>query len=133
MQNFIDDGYTEKGYIAAVRGLHDEVRFEYRPVPYKERTIIADAARNRPPEVSAKTVVACVVKFLVSWSFEESITTENVSRLRPRLVDGLYYKIIGIEPSDPDPLETDIQADEADRELNAILGGTTKEMVDQKN
>lgn len=133
MQNFIDDGYTDQGYIAAVPGLHGELRFEYRPVPYRDRTIITDAVRSKPPAEAAATVAATIARFLVSWSFAEKIEVKNILRLRPRLVDGIYYRIMGAEASDPDPNESFAVSTDADAELSAILDNTTKEEVAVKN
>ena len=126
MPNIIRDGYTQRGYIAAVDGLHDAVQFEYRPM-LPEEVEFTEAEVNRiggDPKKAVRLVAAQVQRHLVSWDQKDAdakdadITFDNVRRLRYPVLNKLYKIIAGLVASDPLPGGT--ERDERD-EVTAII------------
>lgn len=117
MVTFIPDGYTRRGYIAAISGLHGSIKFEYRPLLPRERNSINQAVRREKAEKADVLESAALAKQLLSWDCtypvdgpDENlrgksmpITAANVQRLVPYLFDKLYMIVSGMDASDPDP------------------------------
>lgn len=115
MQNFISDGYTEKGYIRAVPGLYGELRFEFRPVLPQSRTVLLREIAKRPDQEQEPQVAHVIAKQVVSWDVTNNgqpvpITPANVLRLRPSLFQKLWGIVTNLEPSDLDPKSTPEEA-----------------------
>lgn len=115
---FIPDGYTRRGYVAAIPGLHGAIRFEYRPMLPRERNSINAAIRREAKaEKTDALESAALAKQLLSWDCEYPddgpdvaqrgqpmpVTAANVQRLVPYLFDKLYMIVSGMDASDPDP------------------------------
>lgn len=132
MVTFIPDGYTRRGYIAAIPSLHGAIRFEYRPLLPRERNSINQAVRREKTEKTDVLESAAVAKQLLSWDCvypddgpdaslrgqSMPITAANVQRLVPYLFDKLFMIIAGMDASDPDP---DAPGDEQDNYAAALL------------
>lgn len=105
---FIDDGWTESGYIAEAPGLHPACRFEYRPMLRSEIYRCAREAEKATDDY-LPVLAKWLAKKLVAWDLcgkdgRPAATTPDVLlRLRPRLLDRLVDVVWGREPSDPDP------------------------------
>lgn len=143
MLSIIHDGYTEPGYLAERKGLHPAVKFSFRPMLHEERTavnnlIIAGGVKG------PRAMVSAIQKHVTEWDVKgkdgkpAEITLENIARLRPNQVEGLYNIVSGWSPSDPDPAATPQEAGEqADVSMAAWLAGESeaaaKERADAKN
>ena len=112
---FIDDGYTESGYIAEIPRLHPSLSFEYRPMLATERNRAADEA-EKPNADPTKVMVEWLAKKLVTWSLDRKPDAAALSRLRPKLLTRLYAVVAGNDASDalpdgPAPEKVDMDAE----------------------
>lgn len=98
----IDDGYTEDGFIAAVPGLHPELRFTYRPVRREERATWGRGLEGCNPAAQTRKTNELLAKHVASWSAVAPITAENVGRLRQTLFDKLFAVVMQERASDFD-------------------------------
>ncbi len=112
MQNFIDDGYTETGYIAARDGMHGELRFTFRPMLSEEVDAVGSVLDQNNVARSHETIRGVLVKHLTSWSDERPINAASVRILKPALWNRLYLIVAGKQASDPDPKATPADRDE---------------------
>jgi len=123
--DFIEDGYTEQGYIAAADGIHGPLEFEYRPALAKLADRISGMLQGDRPnwdgfwDAIAKAL-AREPKLLQSWSLKDSkggdvpITEANV--LRCKQAHKIWAVVTGQRASDlrPDgtrPGQPDLEAD----------------------
>ena len=132
-----DDGYTERGYIAAVAGLHPAVRFEFRPMVHAERA--AANAGIMVDNLAKASAVQCaaISKALRSWDIE-GLELRQTDMLRPALVEKLYGIVSGMAASDPDPEDIETSRDAADIYLatmdgNGRIPGLIREERDRGN
>lgn len=114
---FIPDGYTRKGFIKAIPGLHGEVRFSYRPMLPGQRDSTRNAINRERGEKASTLQAAAIAGHLTSWDcvYPEDgpdenlrgkivpISVENVRHLIPSLFDRLFVIIGGMDASDPEP------------------------------
>ncbi len=126
----IQDGYQEPAYIAAVPGLHPELRIVYRPMLVAERDTIESSRAGKTAAMYRQVLAAAVANRLVSWSAVDAdgkplaCDAATTARLRPALADKLYAVIAGDRASDPDPQAgTERQNQEADQALTAAIEG----------
>lgn len=120
-KNIIRDGYTRTGYIAAVERLHDELRFEYRPMLPEQVETLQDATEKKTPSEGIRLVAAALAKQITSWSETAGedanatpvpINFEHVRRLHFSVINKLYRIVAGISPSDPVPEAKEAEQDE---------------------
>ncbi len=101
--------YTQDGFIAASPGLHGELQFTYRPFLMEDRARYMVQVEKLPLAQQYGKAAAELGKRLASWSLENpdgtplKITTDNVRRVKPALLDRLWLIVLGIEASDIDP------------------------------
>lgn len=109
-QNYIRDGFTQDGYIAAVERRHGMLRFKFRPM-LPEEVEEFDVFRNenilKPRQVTERLAKECSSRVKV-WSEELDgkpleISTANMRRIRHTLLMKLYQVICGERASDEDP------------------------------
>jgi len=143
--NFISsDGYTENGYIAAVNGLHGELRFTFRPLLVQEQAKWVKGANNMQSEAWNRQCAVLMCERIKSWSLTTdddkplAVTANWILRLKPALFSKLYGILLGTEPSDMDPDWTDPQKDEAATiEMDAVQEdvnvGAAREVANTKN
>lgn len=142
--DFLDDGYTEKGYIAAEPGLHGALRFEFRPMLLAQRTPLLDRWEKLEPTKRDAIMAEFVTPNLLSWSLTDArgatvpISAANVLRLRPALQGKLVNVIMGLAAGDMDPEATDAdRSATAELELRALLANQSvaniREAADAKN
>ena len=112
MQNFIDDGYTQAGFIAAREGMHDDLRFTYRPMLPEEVDKVQAVLEREDVAASHAAIRGVLLEKLKSWSDELPVTADSLRRLRPALWNRLYLIAAGRQPSDPDPKATPDERDE---------------------
>lgn len=84
----IRDGLTLDGKIAAVAGLHGELRFNYRPALPED----VHAFVNLPPKETFRGTVALVARHLVSWD----LLDEREQEIPPTEahVRRVYYSVL---------------------------------------
>lgn len=102
---FIDDGFTQEGYIAGVERLHPPLSFSFRPMTHADtEKFVALAAREG--SVMADTYAKFIEKHVVSWSLSRPCKQAIVCRLRPSMLKKLFGIVSGGVPSDPLPTST---------------------------
>lgn len=142
--NFIDDGYTQQGYIAEVPGLHGPLRFEFRPFLVEERAALFASLDKMSRDAYERKCGHAVADRLVAWDVTDrngkpvEITGPNVLRLRPTVEDKLLSIMLGVKPTDIDPAWPDADKHSAaEEEYESALSGTNiallKETRDAKN
>ncbi len=112
MSDYIEDSYSEKGYIAAVDGIHGPLEFEYRPALGKlADRVLALIQGERPDWVKywdeMSKALARDPKLLLSWSLKDSkdndvpITEANVQRCKQ--ASKVWMVVCGMRPNDARP------------------------------
>jgi hypothetical protein len=130
--NYIDDGCTLPGFIAAVPLLYEDLRFTFRPALVGERSQLADVAAEQKPEAYDRRAAALLAQKLVAWDVvdrhgnEVDITAASILRLQPELFLKLHRIVLGRIASDVDPQWSDDRLNQlAGEELDASMGGKT--------
>lgn len=114
MSDFIDDGYSERFYIAPVDGLHGELEGEFRPALGKLADKITGMIQSDSPNWEAfwdavSKALAREPKLLLAWSLKDKngnavqVTEANIQRTKQLLVHKLWMIVAGQRPSDPRP------------------------------
>jgi hypothetical protein len=110
MLAFIDDGYTEKGYIAGVDRLYPAVRFEFRPTLHEERREFFRTGENkRTGGDEVAHIAAFLERKITSWDLKRGDSTglpievASFKRLKPALLGRLSDIVLGIQAPDEDP------------------------------
>jgi hypothetical protein len=106
MQNFISDGYTELGYIAAVDGMHGKLRFTFRPLLPEEVDEVQAVLSQDNVARSHEIIRGVLVRQVKSWSDDLPVSADSLRTIRPSLWNRLYLIVSGQQPSDPDPEAT---------------------------
>jgi len=109
-QNFIRDGFTQDGYIAAVERRHGFMRFKFRPM-LPEEVEEFDVFRNEnilKPRQVVERMAKEVASRLTAWSEEADgkpveISPLNLRRVRHPMLVKLYGVLAGERASDEDP------------------------------
>ncbi|PQO45866.1 hypothetical protein [Blastopirellula marina] len=96
---FIDDGYCEQGHIAALAGVHGPLDFVYRPMIHADKEAYYEQAK-RPGVRPTVAIAHFVAQHLHQWSLSRPIVAAEVERLRPRLLERLFYIVMGEIASD---------------------------------
>lgn len=144
MKNYIPDGYTEPGYIADRRGIHESCRFKYRRMLHGQRVTLANSAAN--PQAFVKAMYVALEKHLAEWDVVKwnpndatkletlPINALNIASLAPQLIERLYNIVAGYDLSDDDPkVGPTIQPDELDALISGENAGDAAAAADQKN
>jgi len=124
MQDFIPDGYTEDGFIAASAGFHGELRFRFRPCDPIEQGRLLEQSDRIPLDQYRRNLSEVVATKIEWWSLVDKEGTtvqakpDNLRRLRPALFRRVTAIVLGIEASDEDPR----WAEETKRELADTAG-----------
>ncbi|WP_298865119.1 hypothetical protein [uncultured Gimesia sp.] len=104
---YIEDGYTETGYMQESPGIHQAVRFEFRPVmPVKIREVLEQWGSISAAE-KTKRINNLIIDNLIKWDLLHKgnslpITAEVLSRLKQPFVDRLFNIITYSDMSDKD-------------------------------
>lgn len=140
--NFIYDGYTEKGFIKATE-LNDDFRFEYRPMLIDKREILWEDSKKLKADLAEQKIAMGLVHQIVSWDIVDEkgqpadITARNLLRLKPALWGKMASIVGGYIPSDVDPLLEAEEQEQATKDLiESSLDKTAsqlKEVADEKN
>lgn len=108
MQDLIPDGYTESGYIAAVPGIHNAVKFSYRPMRHVDLAKLRERLAVGPLE-GAKAIYGVLRQHVTGWDLKDDSgavagrSELDFAKLRPQLLDRLYAIVAGHVPSDQEP------------------------------
>lgn len=138
-RNLINDGYTKTGYIEESEGLHESLRFEFRPMLPEEVEDSDAKIQKLGPRDSIRLIAALCASKVVEWSEVDDkgsmveITPGTVGRL-PYTVLGRMHRIVaGVGASDP--LPHDDQTDEEPDILRIVEGinGQAELEADRKN
>lgn len=106
--SFIDDGYTQDGFIAGVAGIHGPLKFTYRPMLPETRDRLL-RSQQRDVAVGHKEAREELAKSVVTWDLKDRAgtavpkTAANIGRLRPLLQDKLFSIVAGQMASEQDP------------------------------
>ncbi|WP_417390218.1 hypothetical protein [Gimesia sp.] len=106
-QAYIDDGYSEEGFIKEVPGIHQACRFKYRPImPGEYREALHHWSEISAAEKSTR-INETIVKLLESWDLEFKskilpIDVATLERLKQPFVDRLFNVVTGSDISDKD-------------------------------
>lgn len=123
MQNIIDDGYTQEGYISPENGLYDSLEFTYRPMTSGQRDEVDSIVMSgRNPKEGSRKVAQAIAFHVKTWSEKSPITVDVASRLRPSLSDKLYSIVSGRRPSDAKP-DTGPESDRSYLDAGLEAGG----------
>jgi len=128
---FVLDGWTSKGYIAAVPGHFPSLRFTYRPCVPAERSLVIDSFQGKSSEVQDRMTAEVLASRIKSWDAADPegkpmpITKENIGRLLFPVFDRLSGIVIyGTQRSDVDPeWGRDDHQDAADDRFRAMVAG----------
>ena len=112
MSDFIEDGYSETGFIAAVDGVHGALEFEFRPALFKLADRITGLIQGERADWQrfadeAAKALGQDPKLLQSWTLKDSkgnpvqITAANCLRVKNQLFHKLWLIVAGQLPSDP--------------------------------
>jgi hypothetical protein len=116
--DYIDDGYTEEGKIAAEPGIHGPLTFEYRPMIPSVQGRLMDVRGSSDKFVDLAAKLLCGKDgHLKAWSLVNKkkeaveINEENLKRVRPSLFDKLWQIVANVRPSDGKDKTVDLAAD----------------------
>ena len=125
--DFIEDGYTERAYIAGVDRVHGPLEFEFRPALVKTADKITGMIQGERPNWDAFADAAAKALardpgLLKSWSLKDSrgnavpISEANLLRVRNLLFHKLWMIVALQMPSDrlPDGTQPTAANPEAD-------------------
>lgn len=141
---YIHDGYTERGYIAAVPRLHPALKLTFRPFLQEERHRLLTENQKLHPSKSSLNTANVLAKKIQTWDLADEngepikVVADAIRRLKPALFERLIGVVMAIDPSDEDPdaMPEDLSAGLAD-ELAALDTGRpladVKAASDQKN
>jgi hypothetical protein len=127
------DGYTFPAYMQGIPGLHNAVRFSFRPTPMEERGVIMDVFRSLGEGRSCQYLAELLAAKIVSWNLTTvgpekvrvamPISKDAILRLRPAIWIRMVSIVIwGTDGGDIDPdLETSEQLSEAEQQIRAII------------
>lgn len=136
--NYIHDGYTRSGYIAAdPQRAHGAIRFVYRPMLVQNRDTIIAKTRQLTDEGGTVLAARSIAGQLVSWDLKnekgEDVPIEylHVLRVQPKLFNRMQAVIVlGTEGGDPDPEVK--QPGPTTDSLEAALAGASPEQREWK-
>lgn len=123
-RNFIDDRYTQPGYIEQADRLHDAMRFEYRPMLVADRQAFFARAEQVSAKEDSEAASQDLAKLIVKWDVVATdgkpvpVAVDAVRRLQPWLWVKLQNIIVGAAPTDIDPEWPDETAVEHSRQLS---------------
>lgn len=108
MYHFIDDGYTQDGYIAALADCYPALAFRYRPALDSERIELGRRTRDVSVEEEFKATREFLLRKLISWEAvgpagAVALDDKHLRGLHHGLTDRLINIVCGWAASDPTP------------------------------
>ncbi|QDT41061.1 hypothetical protein Pan241w_11200 [Gimesia alba] len=125
---FIPDGYTEDGFIAESKGVHEAVRFKFRPVLPEAVRALMHNFYEKTAKAQSDIVNETLKRQLVEWDLCDlsdtplKITTSNLCRIKKPLKDRLFNIVTCYEGSDDDQ-DSDSQKEDEDLNFDELLSG----------
>lgn len=123
MLAYIDDGYTERGFLTAIPGLHPAVAFSYRPMLLTELARFAERTAHASQDAVRREAARWLSLKLVEWDlcdsqnrtvpiFATTFPLDNLLRVKPCVFVRMWKIVCGDAPSDP-PFDKhiDLEAD----------------------
>jgi hypothetical protein len=108
---YIDDGYTQTGYIKAEPGAHPDCLFKYRPMLSTPQYVFICELRDALPETAMALSYKVVATQIVSWDIHDrlnkqiDVKPEEMPRIEKRLFRKIRDVIAGLAVSDVMPDE----------------------------
>jgi hypothetical protein len=137
LQNaYLEDGYTETGFLAGLPRLHPAVNFEYRPMLVTELAQYSARTAHCSEEAVRREVARWLSIKILEWDVTDvrgqvvpiqsssADPLENILRLRPAVFTRLWKIVSGDSPSDP-PFDKaiDLEADAKNWPAGCGCGG----------
>ena len=119
---YIEDGYTERGFITAIPGLRPQVEFAFRPAVPARRTGFA-VMQQSGDEVKAERAIASLIRdHIVDWPGGIAVlkNDEKLKKMNPNVRTALIDRILGYERADD--RDTDEAQAQAEQEKNSSKG-----------
>ncbi len=150
---FYEDGYEEKGYIAAEKNLYPALRFTFRPVLVQERNRhVADNAKLGDPAKGTLNTARLLALKVKGWDLKfpakskrkgevVPLNPDNILKMQPALYERFWMIVLGLAASDDDPEATIEQQEEslvdqlaaADADKGPSTIGAAREERNEKN
>ena len=93
---FIEDGFTRTHTIAAVSGLHPEVKVTYRPALSKERAAYGAKTTGRDPDAIAKHEDDLVLRYVQTINGQDKESWgSKINRMHPTVKSAIVDLILG--------------------------------------
>lgn len=138
--SYISDGYTEHGFIKDMPGLHQALRFDFRPMTVADRDDWQSITDGEVPAEQAKITSRVISKKIIKWNLKDHqgqpipVSSDAITRLKPALYVRLVAIISGSGPSDTDVDVLSGDPDDLKAQAEArLLGGAERLANDQKN
>lgn len=137
LSDVIRTGHVRRGYIAAVEGLHSELKFTYSPMLGEVVEKTESEIRRLDATKAYQFLCAQVQRHLKSWSEGEPndiepIDEESTRRLlHPKMLK-LYKIISGLEASDPHDTVQNDPARVGTSYADEVLASVTPGMLNQE-
>lgn len=144
--SYIHDGYTVKGFVEGMPGIHADARFTFRPALAQDRAVIRDKMISSSARESETIVAKTICRSVVEWDLLKPValgsdelapvelTVEDVLRVPQALTVQIFNRIMGdVSPGEAPDADSVQRDDQADAELEAAMSGSTVEEVTAKN
>ena len=111
MAKHILDGRTEPGYVAALPGIHDALRFTFRRALGWENAQIRREPLGLKPKEAEYQWAKFIRAHLASWDARDAkdemlpLSDDNVYALNPALQEAVLGIVMSQRASDPEPHE----------------------------
>lgn len=115
-RNRIADGYTRRGFIEAVKDLHDALEFVYRPMLAEQVEDLDFHVEKSDPKESVMLVASAMAAQLTEWSEVEGegtkekpvpLSIDNIRRLPYPVLSRLRRIVSGVIATDELPNASD--------------------------
>lgn len=139
---FIDDGYTDIGFVAEIPRQMPSIRFQFRPALVEERAVAREKMEGRSVNEIEKITAMILVRHIVAWDLVNPRTSELVDISAKSLLmlkwpafDALATQVLwGTRAPDFDPLSSiDRRLDQEEMLLESAVSGKPYADIQQEN
>lgn len=146
---YIDDGYTEDGFVRKRPGMWDEdLRFLFRPLTVGQQKMLVQKCYKRREKGDDAAVLdelkfqaQAVAHAIKEWDYkrpdgkEIPVSSESLLKMKPMLFAAVCSIVCGYEPSDVDSDAAHLKDSNDDADLMEVFAGeaNTAEAFDAKN
>lgn len=141
---YIEDGYTEDGFVRRRPGMWDEdLRFLYRPMTViQQKKLMREVSKKREDDVDGqlKLQALAVCKQIIEWEYKRpdgrsvEVSVDSLLKMKPMLFAAVCSIVGGFEPSDVDHDQPHRVSENDEAAMQRIFGEeTTAEELDAKN